>query len=518
MFAVFGSGLGPDKIEIVDEFPLPLDFFGTSVQVTVDGTTVDCIMIFTLERQVAAVLPSNTPLGDGTLTVSFNGETSPPIPVTVVGHSFGIFAINQGGSGPGVFTDLADARNTLVQTATPGSLWSIWGTGVGAVAGDERGGALPGDQSDINVQVLVGGIPAEIFYRGRSGCCTGADQIFFYIPEGVTGCYVPVVVVVEGVPSNFTTISISENGTVCSDVAGGFTAADLAAAESNGSIRLGTVNLNRTTISFTPPFAAQSFDFTTDSASAGFGRFDLTRLIASQGIAGISTFGACVVYQFIGSGFESTDPILPAPLDAGPSLMLSGPGKTAQITKNETGFYSEQLSGGLPSFLTSTIKGLGLQPQQQSLPGFLDPGDYTVVGSGGTDVGAFSSTITIPPALDWTNRDQINSIPRSQDLKINWTGGGENESVQIFGFSAASVQDEEFSGALFFCRERVSAGMFSVPTVVLQSLPPSTQTQGVDTGILGVGTNSDGVRFDASGLDFGIFSHTDLSLKTVGFE
>ena len=141
-----------------------------------------------------------------------------------------------------------------------------------------------------------------------------------------------------------------------------------------------------------------------------------------------------------------------------------------------------------------------------------------MVGSGGTDVGAFSSTITIPPALDWTNRDQINSIPRSQDLKINWTGGGENESVQIFGFSAASVQDEEFSGALFFCRERVSAGMFSVPTVVLQSLPPSTQTQGVDTGILGVGTNSDGVRFDASGLDFGIFSHTDLSLKTVGFE
>ncbi len=187
IFSVFGSGMGPAALAQSTSFPLPTELAGTSVQVTVGGTTVDCIMLFTVAGQLAVILPSNTPLDDGTLTVTFNGQTSAPLPVTVVAHSFGIFALNQAGSGPGVFTDPLivppDSNvRTILNSAKPGDLIDVWGTGLGAVAGDEAGGPLPGDLSGVDVEVLVGGIPATIVYRGRSGCCGGLDIVRFATP------------------------------------------------------------------------------------------------------------------------------------------------------------------------------------------------------------------------------------------------------------------------------------------------------------------------------------------------
>ena len=248
IFSVFGSGMGPAALAQSTSFPLPTELAGTSVQVTVGGTTVDCIMLFTVAGQLAVILPSNTPLGDGMLTVTFNGQTSAPLPVTVVAHSFGIFALNQAGSGPGVFTDPLivppDSNvRTVLNSAMPGDLIDVWGTGLGAVAGDEAGGPLPGDLSGVDIQVLVGGIPATIVYRGRSGCCSGLDIVRFATPESVDGCYVPVVVVVEGVSSNFTTLPVSESGETCSSGSGGFTAAELELAQRSGGLKLGSVSL-----------------------------------------------------------------------------------------------------------------------------------------------------------------------------------------------------------------------------------------------------------------------------------
>jgi len=58
MFAVFGSNLGPATLMSAG-FPLPTELAGTSVAVSVGGTTLDCIMVFTSAGQVAAILPSN---------------------------------------------------------------------------------------------------------------------------------------------------------------------------------------------------------------------------------------------------------------------------------------------------------------------------------------------------------------------------------------------------------------------------------------------------------------------------
>ena len=522
IFSVFGSNMGPAALAQSNTFPLPTELAGTSVKVTVGGTTLDCIMLWTIAGQLAVILPSNTPVGDGTLTVTFNGQTSPLLPIRVVPHSFGIYALNQGGSGPGIFTDPLAVppppnHNTVLNSAGPGTFWDIWGTGLGAVNGAEAEGPLPGDLAGVDVQVLVGGIPATILYRGRSGCCAGLDQIRFVVPESVDGCYVPVVVVVEGVPSNFTTISVSQSGAACSSGSGGFTAAELETAQRNGGLKVGNVSLARTSISFSGPFPAQTFEIKTDTASASFWDFNLNQLVMSQGVGGISTIGACTVFQIQGANVQSVDPVRPAGLDAGSSLTLMGPMGTKQIQRIDVGVYSASLSGSFPGFLTAGPKALAAESVNQSLPGYLEPGTYTVSGPGGSDVGPFTASLEVPEALNWTNRDAITSVPRSSNLAINWAGGGQNGTVQIFGSSVVAA-DETASGAVFFCREDVSAGSFSVPSAVLSSLPASGMQDGVPFGILGVGVASDGTRFNAQGLDLGFLNHTDLTLKPVAFQ
>src|SRR4051812_20319137 len=84
MFAVFGTGLGPATLTQIDHFPLGKELAGTSVKVSVTGTAVDAYPIYVSESQIGVMLPSTTPLGTGTITVSFQGQTSAPAPITVV--------------------------------------------------------------------------------------------------------------------------------------------------------------------------------------------------------------------------------------------------------------------------------------------------------------------------------------------------------------------------------------------------------------------------------------------------
>jgi uncharacterized protein (TIGR03437 family) len=57
---------------------------GTAVRATVNGVAKDLILIYTSAKQVAAILPSDTPEGTGTITVTYNGQTSATAPIRVV--------------------------------------------------------------------------------------------------------------------------------------------------------------------------------------------------------------------------------------------------------------------------------------------------------------------------------------------------------------------------------------------------------------------------------------------------
>ena len=87
---VTGSGLGPASLVVAGSYPLQTTqgLGGTTVQVTVGGVTQTCIMYYTSGTQVSAILPSATPVGNGTLTVSYQGGSGSTA-IQVVPASFG---------------------------------------------------------------------------------------------------------------------------------------------------------------------------------------------------------------------------------------------------------------------------------------------------------------------------------------------------------------------------------------------------------------------------------------------
>ena len=111
---------------------------------------------------------------------------------------------------------------------------------------------VPGDMPSTPVEVYVGGRPATISYRGRSGCCAGIDQIVFTVPAGVEGCYVPVVVKTGDVVSNFVSMSIAGQGNACTDLTG-LTGTQLESAQRTGSLRVGGISLNRSVTKISVP-------------------------------------------------------------------------------------------------------------------------------------------------------------------------------------------------------------------------------------------------------------------------
>ena len=143
IFVVYGSGLGPANITFASTAFQSTTVSGTSVSVTVSGTTVAAPLYYTSATQVAALLPSNTPTGNGTITVTYNNQPSNSAPITVVTRNLGIFTVDSSGGGPGIVT-YADyslvsptkaancgGPNTTCGAANPGDTLILWATGFG---------------------------------------------------------------------------------------------------------------------------------------------------------------------------------------------------------------------------------------------------------------------------------------------------------------------------------------------------------------------------------------------------
>jgi uncharacterized protein (TIGR03437 family) len=516
MIVIKGNNLGPAELQIINAFPLPLTLAGTSIKATVNGTAVDLYMIYTSAKQLAAILPSQTPEGNGTLTVTYNGQTTAAAQIRVVRSAFGMFTLNQGGSGPGVFQNANSGTdqpvNTLTVGARPGQLVIIWGTGLGPVTENEATGARPGDMPSVPVEVYVGGKRADVTYRGRSGCCAGIDQIVFTVPQGVEGCYVPVVVKVGDVVSNFTTMTVSSRAGSCTDLSG-MTSTQLESAQRSGTLRTGGIALTRTVSKFSVP-GFGGIESKSDDGSAYFSRYNFDQLLRAQGIGGGSftstVLGSCTVFTARGGDTQGVvDVTRPVTLDAGPVININGPKGAKQLTKQQGGGYFANLGGGTPS-----IPGF---PGGGAAPDYLEPGEYQISnGSGGSGpdaVGAFSAKITIPQLLNWTNMDSVETVNRAAGQEVTWTGGDPGGYVYMFGLSS-SGRSSNAAVSLFYCTERTSAGRFTIPSYVLSTLPATT---GQNIGLLSVNSVVNPVTFTASGLDSGVITATSGSSKTVTF-
>jgi len=139
IFVVHGANMAtPGTIPVLQTIgpsggTLPLTLNGTSLSVTVGGTTVHPAFYYSSPAQLAAELPANTPAGTGTLTVGYGG-LSATAPITVVPSAFGIDVYS---ANTGVLQDsVTGALITPTNSAKPGAAVTLWGTGLGADAGD----------------------------------------------------------------------------------------------------------------------------------------------------------------------------------------------------------------------------------------------------------------------------------------------------------------------------------------------------------------------------------------------
>jgi uncharacterized protein (TIGR03437 family) len=513
-----------------NSYPLPTTLNGTTVSVTVGGTNVSAYVEFASQlnstlAQVNAVLPSNTPVGTGTLTVTYtpSGGTaqSATASITVVPASFGTFAFNNAGSGPGIIMNAKYSAFTPFSSATPNETVILWGTGLGPTTVEGTGPPpvvnLCAAGSTCPVTVWVGNEKATVAFAGRSGY-TAIDQINFTLPSDVVqGCYVPVAVVTTSgssqVTSNFTSMTISSNGGVCQD-ADGINYADISTqVTANGKASVGVISLLSNYLDIV---GLALWD--NDTANGEIATLTTGQLESFQGFTLAPTTGTCTVSQFQ-SFPPPKDPILPTLtyLDAGASLSIQGSAGTGTISKNSDGEGYGGLLGGAyiscPASMPdcpSLLSGTGGPPfyLTSATPPAIVATTYNVSGSGGTQVGAISGSLAVSSAaasFSWTNSSIAGSpIPRSSPLTIQWSGGDPNGFVDITLVGSTVVgllPAANTPGELVECVVPSVPNSFSIPTFVLQAMPASAAGSLLAGEIL-VGPASGGVKIATpTGLD-----------------
>lgn len=478
-FTIFGTGLGPATPASPTTALYPTSLAGTSVTFTVGGTATPALVYFVSQYQVNGVLPSTVGAGTASVTVTTAAGTSAAQTAIVSTNNFGFLTRGGTGTGPALVQSYPSySLNALNASAKPGDVLIFYGTGLAASkAGDQvpdtggTGGLQTDLRSGLDFHMYVGNVEVSsgVGYAGLSPYA-GLDQINLTLPSGTpTGCYVPVAIRVGNVASNFPSISINPNGGTCSDPYG-LTSSQIDSAIS-GNLDVASLLLTR--LSLTATIGTLSLSgVTEDTADAHFYQFQspYSTPLNMPDFIGISSFGSCAVTSCSNTSTcipTSQTSALPK-LDAGSSLTVTGGNHTATVPKNSNGVYQANL-GSSPIPLTGF-------PEVN----FLAPGTFTFSGPGGSDINAFSASVTVPSAPTATYSPAVNAstpLDRSQNLTVTWTPGasGTYELIAITSATnVGTVPSGQTDSATLTCLPLSSAGTFTIPSWLLEALPASS--------------------------------------------
>jgi uncharacterized protein (TIGR03437 family) len=473
LFHIFGNNMAtPGTIPVLQDSTkgLPLTLNGTSISVSVNGTKVQPAIYYSSPTDVAGVLPANTPIGSGTLTVTYNNQ-SVSANIQVVPTAFGFDTYN----GAAVATDaVSGALITYTNSAQPGETLLFWGTGVAADPNhsDTVGGS--NDSLSMPVTIYVGGVQANVVFTGAL-FYPGVQGFGLTIPSGVpSGCFVPVVAITGSganqVVSSTPTLPIMPGGGTCSDSLFGINGGSIGTLGSQNTVKTGTLLIGQGS-------------FNSQVTDLGVASFYSIPGASYAGSSGLVSIGGCVVTETVPNLNLPGTTVTPTPLDAG-TISVQGPVGTYNLSSLTKGSYQAQLPAG-------AIPATG--------------GSFVFTGKGGADVGAFTGTVTLPnPVLTWTNQNAAATIQRSQGLLVTWTGGSANTYVLITGGSSANG-----AFASFLCYAPQGAGGFTVPSYITSALPAGT-------GVVTVENATTFSTFTASGLDFGYgFGYVSASVQAT---
>ena len=464
--------------------PLPLTSpgsGGTSVSVTVGSTTVNCGIYYVSPAQVAAVLPSSTPTGSATFTVTYNGQSGSISNIPILTSSMGFDTLYGLGVAEGVATDNTSGNLiTYAGSASWNEVVVLWGSGLGGdTANDDR--SYPAHQDNLSYlsAVYVGGVSAKILYQGRSQY-PGVDQVDIVIPQGVSGCFVSITGVsgtgAAEVVSNTITLPVEQNGGACSDSNLSVTASLFTMLEGLPTVRTGVIEMaERLTASgaYAGPSSANGtfYNGSAGQYGAGYGSASEGSCFVSEGITPANAPG----------GFNGAS------------------------TYNNAGTLTVTGASPSPFVVPAVEQGVyqGILPTGYTFPA---ADSFTASnGSGTGSVGSFSVTFPAPSApLVWTNPPS--SVTRSAGITVNWTGGDPSADVEISGlYNTASLTVD------FACFAPASAQTFTIPAYITLSLPAGT-------GYLTLIQGTKPVIFSATGLDYGYAYTSEITQASVSWE
>jgi uncharacterized protein (TIGR03437 family) len=477
IFILQGSNLADPGTPVLQDSSkgLPLTLNGASITVVVNGVTTHPALYYTSPTQLAAVLPAATPVGTGTLAVNYKGTNSAPAPIQVVASAVGINEYNQipiplgvlnTNIDLGVTTDaFTGALFSFTNSAAPGGIITLWTTGLGADPADSDTTYTSSPHSvNTPLQIYVGGILATILYQGSAGY-PGVNQINLTIPASVTpDCQVPLEAVTGNIISNVVVLPIHQGGGTCvKPLIGGSTiTGDQILKDTQDTIKSGGLSVIQTNVT-----DAKGVRTVTNSAGAAFFK-DSGLLAGATGRGDNLSPGTCAVYPIITGGQLTI-----VGLDAG-SITFTGPTGPAIPLPIQLGIRGEYgailAAGGIPS----------------------SGGTFTFTGSGGADVGPFTSTLTMSnPLFNWTNQSAAATVDRTQGLLYTWTGGLPGTYVLLGGTSTGSGVTAGFS-----CKVAVEPRQFTVPSYILLGLPAGS-------GGVSIQQHDADSSFAATGLDMG---------------
>ena len=454
--SIFGTNLGPEPGVAASGGPLPTELADVSVSLwNGEELSRPARLLYVGSNQINAVLGEDIQAGLYALTVRVGDETSPPVPIKVVASSFGIFTRRLTHAETGFRGRLPavalvgnltpGGRTVLNSPATParlGGTIELWGAGLGRRAGRPEISAT--EHGDIEVD--IGGRLFAIESAQAAACCPGVDRIRLRVPAAVPlGCFVPLSVRLRGVVySNVETVSISEDGSPCED----FPPNDRPAEPRQEDL----VTLSRSVVN------GETFD----EAEARFGPMAPTfrRLPAP---------GTCL------PGSIEVDPEVSAALDAGSELSLSTPGGAILLPAAPAGEPPRYSVTSPPA------------------PLFLGPGEYMLVGGGGSDVRAFSASISIPASPIWAAPSESEIVRRSRGFDVSW-GAAEGSEILL----------TLTGGWGLTCRGAGAAGLSRLPAAILTNLPASARLPRGSERLEFVATFAPReARFTAEGIDEG---------------
>lgn len=326
------------------------------------------------------------------------------------------------------------------------------------------------------------------------------DQIVFQVPpDAPVGCWVPVFVRTEvSIVSNFVTMAIGTSAGAC--------------AEPSNPLAAALISGGRTAMFLAARFALrqdiavpQPADTTSDFLGGYLAQETAGPFNFNPGFS-LPPPGTCTAYTRIGN-FPWQEPLLPGMV---PAQGLRAGAATFTGQRGARNLRETAFAGILAALLGSALPRIA----QLANTLLLEPGAFTLAGAAGPDVGQFQGQLQVAQPFNWTNRDEIREVNRSQGFTVTWSGVADGHTVFVSGGGADLPSN---ATAAFLCIAPPGADRLAVPPAVLANILPTRPRLVQSLGAVYVGQwrLPSPVPFSAPGLDAGLLLSAQVHGKSV---